>query len=118
MSVLGDVTFWALYPPGLVAFVWCVFPRVRIRGEYASDWAWSAGIMSVVFSFGQDWAAVAGCAASLVVALIVAWWNRRRRDRAGQLLGDKSRQLLAALVRRMRDVTTPRRILRPVPTPS
>jgi membrane associated rhomboid family serine protease len=49
--------------------------------------------------------------------LAYIWWTRRRkrRRRVCKLIGDKSRALLAAIVRTMRETTKPQRVLRPVP---
>lgn len=59
------------------------------------------------------------CAVFLILAAICAWqwWNGRRkdRDRAGFLIGAKSRALRDALVRRVREAAKPRPVLRPVP---
>jgi hypothetical protein len=51
-------------------------------------------------------------------ALLAAWewWKRRRRkDRAPRAYGEKSRALVAALVRRAREAARPRPVLRPIP---
>lgn len=43
------------------------------------------------------------------------WWKggRRGRDKAAKMLGDKSRALLDALVRRAREIAVPRPVLAP-----
>jgi len=50
-----------------------------------------------------------------------SWWNerrkRRRKRKAAAVLGAKSRALRDALVRRAREVTVPRPVLRHVPQP-
>jgi hypothetical protein len=38
---------------------------------------------------------------------IITWLNRRRRDRAPRQLGEKSRALIAAMTRKMRQATQP-----------
>jgi membrane protein implicated in regulation of membrane protease activity len=55
---------------------------------------------------------------SFAVAAVMAWlwWHRRkRRKRAGDALGAKSRALRDALIRRTRQAAKPRPVLRPVP---
>lgn len=43
------------------------------------------------------------------------WRRRKRRDRASGLAGYKGRAVLAALVRRLRELPAPRPVLQPVP---
>lgn len=118
MSPLVTSVLWAAWIPLPVAFFWFLLPKGRSRRGFTFEWAANAVILAVLAACFRQWAYLSGCALSFAVAVIVRWWNRRRRDRARKWLGAKSRALRDAIVRRMRDVTTPRRILRPVPTPS
>jgi hypothetical protein len=56
------------------------------------------------------WLGIAGC------FLVWKWWNRtrKRRDRARKLIGDKSRQILAAMAGKLRDAG---KLRSPVPDP-
>jgi hypothetical protein len=87
--------------------------------QFLSSWTWAASFGTLSGSAGAwhygGWGAPAGCAVSLVVALIVRWWRRRKRRSAAALLGEKSRQLRAALVRRARESARPRPVLQPAP---
>ena len=38
---------------------------------------------------------------------IVMWFNRRRRDRARRMIGNKGRAIIAAMTRRMREAAQP-----------
>lgn len=115
MSTPADAVFFGAWACATPAVFRGLFPQLRDPGGFTADWAWTAGIMAVFCVCFQHWADFAGCAVSLAVALIIRWWNRRRRDRAKQLLGEKSRQIREAIVRKMRDVTIPRPVPAPVP---
>ena len=58
---------------------------------------------------------VAANGASLIIAAVLWWLSRRRRKRAPKLAGAKSRALLAAVVRTMRERSKPRPVFRPAP---
>lgn len=86
----------------------------RWRRLFALAWAVSA-VGDTVFDLIAGWRGDAcGSAVSFVLALILWWFNRRRRNRAKQLIGAKSRAIRDALVRRMRELA-PRPVLQPVP---
>jgi hypothetical protein len=57
------------------------------------------------------WLGITGC------FLVWKWWkgNKPRRDKAAKLIGDKSRQILAAMQRALREAGQPRS---PVPGPA
>lgn len=61
------------------------------------------------------WTVIAGANAGLAAYL---WWRKRkRRKRAPRAYGAKSRALVDAVVRKMRQERQPRRVLRPLPNP-
>lgn len=102
---------WGAFTPPVIALAYAVSRPARYG--FASTWVTVAVIYLVLAAIFAQWGNAAGSAVSLAVALFFRWFNRRR-DRAKQLIGDKSRQARDALVRRMRDLA-PRPVLRPVP---
>lgn len=62
------------------------------------------------------WWALAIPSAVLAVWCVWDWWRRRRkRDRVRKLLSERGRAVIAALVKRVREVSRPRPVLSPVP---
>lgn len=102
--------------PAAVAALCAVTPP---RDEFLKAWPWTSatgvvgGLLSAVFDH-TGWDYAAGAAVSFVAALFFRWFNRRRRDKAAKLIGDKSRQILDAMARRMRELA-PRPVLQSVP---
>lgn len=72
----------------------------------------AAGVADLVASMWQL-ALIDGAVVALIVWAI--WLDRRRRDRARRMLGEKSRARVRALVVSMREAAAPRHALRPVP---
>jgi len=104
-------------PVGALAW-WCayrlrIFRRAAVR--FTTDWLAIAATTVVISAIQRNWFLMSGTVASFVIALIVRWWNRRKRRNAAALIGAKSRALRDALVRKVRESATPRPVLRPVP---
>jgi hypothetical protein len=75
-----------------------------------------SGIIAMTVLAVDHWSDGIGPAGVMAVIGAFIWWHRRKkRRRAAALLGEKSRQLRAALVRRARQAAQPRPVLRPVP---
>ena len=87
-----------------------------VRGGFYAVWASCAigGIIGAVLP-PATWDAAWASGGSLVIAVILWWLSRRRRRRSPKLAGAKSRALLAAVVRTMRERSRPRPVLRPQP---
>lgn len=111
----GLAVVFLLVPP---AYGWLA-ARIFRQMTFLRAWTWSATCGALGGAAGAwhhgGWGAPAGCAASLAVAIIVRWWRRRKRRSAAALIGEKSRQLRAALVRRAREAARPRPVLQPAP---
>jgi hypothetical protein len=107
---------------GLAAGVLTVIRAIGYWRPEGGGW-WPYGCYAVAFvleavpeAAGGDW--VGGVNAFLAVTSGLCWWfNRRNRKRRRALaaLGDKSRALRDALVRKAREAARPRPALRPVP---
>jgi hypothetical protein len=104
--------------PFLVA--WCRSRSVAL--DVLSDALLIAGNLLIGAGFAMQ-GNIYG-AANFAVAAFVAWsmwrrwkrrWKRRRRDRAPKAVGAKSRALIAALARKVRESARPRPVLRPAP---
>lgn len=111
---------WGVIAVGLAVTV--VGDRVASRSPLFAVWWYGAlTILSVAVSALEMAAGEWGWGlwtAVCAVANGVMWWNsrnRRRRKRAAALIGAKSRAVRDALVRKVRERATPRRVLRPVP---
>jgi hypothetical protein len=107
---------WALQ-----ILVWFRHPgsEDRARAE-----CWLAVVFGAASASGLGWAllvhnhAMAAWTGCCLVCSIWSWihWNRKRRKRGAlAAMGAKSRALVAALVRKVRESATPRPVLRPVP---
>lgn len=71
---------------------------------------------AVSYALTGDWPeAVVSVALAAAVLWFWRWLRRKRKDRAPRALGDESRLLVAALVRKVRQVAKPRPVLRPAP---
>lgn len=62
-----------------------------------------------------SWGAVAGAGVTAVIGAAILWWQRRKRRPVAAVIGEKSRAIRDALVRRARGAARPRPALRPVP---
>jgi hypothetical protein len=98
--------------PPLVASV--IRSLVFSLAPFCLTWAACAAGALLGNVLASGWGAASGAGLSLTIALAF-WWFRRRRKRAPRSYGAKSRALIAALVRRMRETATPRPVHRPVP---
>ena len=105
-----SVLFAIAWPP-----VWAAFLKRFLVAPWELHWAVQAGALVLVDAAMGVWLAVLAAALNVLAALFWWWWNRRRRDRARAWLGEKYKALRDALVRKQREVTKPRRVLRPVP---
>jgi len=74
-------------------------------------------VMAVANIFIPDWPWAAAFSA-VGLAIAVRWWRRRKRRNVLALMGQKSRLLRDALVRRVREVTKPSPVLRPQRSPA
>ena len=112
-----------LWAAGWAAVIAAVAMHLRGHRDVArwflalADWPIGAGdaAFTVASALRHQWL-LAGWFAALTA--LVIWShrrNRRKRKRARALLGAKSRQLRDALVRKQRELTRPRPVLRPVP---
>ena len=105
----------AITLPPVSSFSWHYLLRKSLRAFFAG-WL-SAAVAGVALgALHGDWVWAGGNAVTGLAA-VVAWWLYRRRGRkkAPRAYGAKSRALLAALVRKAREATKPRPVLRPVP---
>lgn len=100
--------FWALLIP-------------RVAGDHGLGWRhmfwvlvpWSAAAGVLAELFLHRWWALPGYLFWIAAAI---WHHtRKRRDRAKVWLGAKSRALRDALVRKARELSQPRPVLRPIP---
>lgn len=82
-----------------------------------NGWGAIFGTIAGTAGLVDGWWAVAGGFWVFAVVCAVIWWStrRKRRDRARKAAGAKSRALVAALVKRAREVSRPRPVVRPVP---
>src|SRR5260221_495187 len=96
--------------PGLWKLPW---PQTVANGLMAGGLGTVTG-----YAIGQLWIPVAIGAAWLALGVLLWWHRRRKRRRALALLGAKSRALIAAMVKRVREQRKPSRVLRPSPVPS
>ena len=117
-SVISFDIMWAAVGPPLFAFGWkglyrAILPRVPYK--FTLGWAFGAIATTVAYVAGSEWLPAIICGANAVLAIALWWWNRRRRKRSPKLAGAKSRARLAAIVRKSREASKPRPVLRPVP---
>jgi len=114
---VADLVYALAWPPTW-ALLWTVIRRAwRLIPSWANaGYAWMCAGGGVVIGFILGpWPCVVIGAAHVAIG---AWlWRRGRRGRrrAPRAYGAKSRALVAALVARARDASTPRPVLRPVP---
>lgn len=102
--------------PFPVAVTWRgVFRIFGWRYDFYFGWGCSGLGGAIGSAMGHDWLSAGGSAANALVAAFFWWLSRRRRKRAPRALGAKSRALLAAVVRTMRERSRVRPALRPVP---
>jgi hypothetical protein len=92
-----------------------VFMRMLRGGSYFGGWIGGCALEAIVNVLDRQYLAAVTAAASLIIAAVLWWLSRRRRKRAPKLAGAKSRALLAAVVRTMRERSKPRPVFRPVP---
>jgi hypothetical protein len=101
------------------ALTWPATWTLMVR-SWRKRWSWYAygcgagGVIIGGLTGAPFWQVPIGIG-QLAVAVVMHWLNRRRRDKARACLGAKSRALRDALVRRQRELTCPRSVLRPVP---
>lgn len=112
--LLMSVSIAAFIPPLLSFLVhWSSHGRANRYGF----WIFAASVYTfedVLFAFsGLSWIPVCVAAGNLVLGIILWWRNRRKRKSVLGLIGNKSRALVARLVRKMRPSRRP--VLRPVP---
>jgi hypothetical protein len=117
MTIDIGAVFMAVAIPPFTATVWRAAYRITrmAKVSFWGDWMASAAVLSVLFMWQDEWLAAAVAGANLVVGAVFWWLSRRRRKRAPKLAGAKSKARLAALVRRSREASKPRPVLRPVP---
>src|SRR5260221_13586853 len=125
----GDMTWidilWALCWSPAYAIGGTILHR-RLRGSWKLPWPpavanglMAAGLGTVTgYAIGRLWIPAAIGAAWLALGVLLWWLGRRKRRRALALLGAKSRALIAAMVKRVRQERKPSRVLRPHPLPS
>lgn len=101
-----------VFLPPAAAGVYQLIPWGRV--QFTTEWIVVAAADTVIGLISWQPGYATGGAVSLLVALIIRWFNRRRRDRAAKFIGAKSRAIRDALVRRMRELA-PRPVLQPVP---
>jgi membrane protein implicated in regulation of membrane protease activity len=100
-------------PPAVGYLLWRVLPA---RASFY--WMWSAAAIGGAVGSTippSAWVQVASNGVSLIIAAIMWWLSRRRRKRAPKLAGAKTKALLAAVVRTMRERSKPRPVFRPQP---
>lgn len=101
-------------PPVLGWVIWRAYGRVT-----SFYWSWmmcaTGGVIGAVTPPPVCVASAVASGASLILAAVLWWLSRRRKRRVPKLAGAKSRVLLAAVVRTMRERARPRPVLRPVP---
>jgi membrane protein implicated in regulation of membrane protease activity len=115
--MIWDLLVIFVVPPAASAVFLLVSagPGWRRFSGFCLRWAAAAAADTVglaVTGYGS-WALASVASAGL--ALFLWWLSRRRRKRAPRMYGAKSRALVAALVRRVRETAVPRPGLRPVP---
>jgi hypothetical protein len=116
---------------GLSAHWWTMFSvsylfifacwRARWRGSrvaadgLAAICFWIQAAADLLYPGGERGQLIALLPLALAIWRTWQWWkgSRRGRDKAAKLLGDKSRALRDALVRRAREITVPRPVLAP-----
>lgn len=110
-----DVTGITLILAG--AFIQVTAARRERQGSLIPDALYIAGNVALGFAdiFSGIWP-LSLLNFGMATVLAWLWWRRRkRRKRARDALGAKSRALRDALVRRTREAAQPRPVLRPVP---
>jgi hypothetical protein len=116
---IPQVAFGVLLPWAYVG----IDRLVSVRFPGGSWWRWHGLGQELTFSSVSAIVGLSvnrlpgGTAAAAVMAIIGAliWWHRRRKRRSALgWLGEKSKALRAALVRRMRERTARAPVLRPV----
>lgn len=111
---------WAAGVACIVAAIAMMFrgePEIGCWFLQLGDWPIATGdaVYAVAMALEHQWFIAAW------FVLLTAWviWshhhNRRKRKRAPALFGYKARARLAAVVRKAREATKPRPVLRPVP---
>ena len=115
--MIFDLLMATAWPP-LWGLVWSRFMRLAGAPQWwhlPGWWAASAGVEVAISLSAGLWLPAACAGGNLLVAAVFWWWRRKKRRSVTVLLGEKSRLLRAALVRRMRESARPRPVLRPVP---
>ena len=86
--------------------------RTYTKRDFVADWIWSASFQVFLWQVSHMTAVAIGSGVSAVIAVLLWWW-RRKPDRAANLIGEKSRARLAAVVRKAREAAQPRPVLQP-----
>jgi hypothetical protein len=86
--------------------------RIDVCRRAMTRWIISTAMLAGIELALRLWWNFAGASCSLILALAVWWW-RKRRDRVKAWLGAKSRALRDSLVRRARESARPSPVLRP-----
>jgi len=109
----------ALLLPPAWSYLWSgLWQRLYRRRYFLQGWLSGAGGGGTAALLEHFWAYALGAAVSTAVGLAIWWWRRRKRRNVLALMGQKSRLLRDALVRRVREVTKPSPVLRPQRSPA
>lgn len=104
---------WALLEPPFVACLAWFFSRRRSVTLFWEWWWWVAAGVIVMAVIYHDVAAMVTAAVNAILAVFFWWRSRRRRDRAPRSYGAKTKAILTAIVRKLRESGKPRPALRP-----
>ena len=119
MNWAADCFIAAVWPP-LGAALWIAALRsLRTTAGALANlylyWVSAAAVVVICALFAGLWLWAGVATANGAVAVFLWWLSRRKRKRAPKLAGAKSKAILAALVKTMRESLKPRPVLRPVP---
>ena len=94
----------------------CRFSRQRFTlRNLCFTWAGCAAGGCLAYLHPYQPAPICAKAANILLAALVWWFNKRRRDRARALMSEKWRYLRDVMVRTLRERTVPRPVAQPVP---
>lgn len=115
MNGAGAFFLATAWPP-LGAALWCGTCRtLGLRMTFYGGWVSIAAVVMFCALFAGQWLWAGVAAADALIAAILWWLSRRRKRRAPKLAGAKSKAILAAVVRTMRERSRPRPVFRPQP---
>lgn len=117
---MSTMVFLAVtWPPAWSVLYGSLMRKFGSSGHpYALAWTWGGLGMLIGYSYAGYWLPAVIAAGQVVIGLAIWWWRRRKRRNVLALMGQKSRLLRDALVRRVREVTKPSPVLRPQRSPA